>query len=233
MAVKRKRKASAVEEQEGINGGTSSTPAEEDNEAKGPPVADNPFRVTVLPYVASFKTQAPPPKSSKWSSVHQQNALNKGGPKCMYQISPVNKWNELRKYNKFVITEKQFGIGDYVFIYHGDTVESTSLDPAARTYWVAQVLEIRAADSSRVFLRVFWMYWPDEIPIGGRQDYHGSQELVASNHMDIVDAMTVTDRAEVQQLKETSSKLMDDLYWRQTYDVVTNKLSVRLCIVMA
>ena len=233
MVGKRKRKTSVVEKQEDVNGGTPSTTIGDDNEARNPPVADNPFHVTVLPYIASFKTPASAPKSSKWSSVHQQNAVDKGGPRCMYQISPVNKWNEMKKYNKFVITEKSFAIGDYVYIYHADQVESALLNPAVKSYWVAQVLEIRAMDTKRVFLRVFWMYWPDEVPIGGRQDYHGTQELIASNHMDIVDAMTVTDRADVQRLKETSSTPVDDLYWRQTYDVVANKLSVRLCVIVA
>ena len=34
-------------------------------------------------------------------------------------------------------------------------------------FWVAKVLEIRALDSQHVYLRVFWLYWPSELP-GGR-----------------------------------------------------------------
>ena len=59
--------------------------------------------------------------------------------------------------------------------------------------WVARILEIRASDEHHVYARVFWMYWPDELPKGtrdgngnkhvqGRQPYHGNNELVASNH---------------------------------------------------
>jgi hypothetical protein len=57
--------------------------------------------------------------------------------------------------------------------------------------WVARILEIRASDEHNVFARVFWMYSPDELPKGtrdgnkfvqGRQPYHGSRELIASNH---------------------------------------------------
>lgn len=58
--------------------------------------------------------------------------------------------------------------------------------------WVARILEIRASDEHHVYARVYWMYWPDEIPVGtkdsdnkyvsGRQSYHGQHELVASNH---------------------------------------------------
>jgi hypothetical protein len=58
-------------------------------------------------------------------------------------------------------------------------------------FWVARILEIRALDKEHVFARVFWMYWPEELPTGtmdgrkrvqGRQPYHGKDELIASNH---------------------------------------------------
>lgn len=57
--------------------------------------------------------------------------------------------------------------------------------------WVARILEIRASDEHHVYARVYWMYWPDELPQGthdgkkvvhSRQPYHGMNELVASNH---------------------------------------------------
>lgn len=57
--------------------------------------------------------------------------------------------------------------------------------------WVARILEIRASDEHHVYARVYWMYWPDELPQGthdgkrtvhGRQPYHGINELIASNH---------------------------------------------------
>lgn len=57
--------------------------------------------------------------------------------------------------------------------------------------WVARILEIRASDEHHVYARVYWMYWPDELPQGthdgkkiiqGRQPYHGMSELIASNH---------------------------------------------------
>ena len=51
--------------------------------------------------------------------------------------------------------------------------------------WVARILEIRASDERHVYVRVYWMYRPDELPQGthdGRQAYRGLSELVASNH---------------------------------------------------
>lgn len=56
---------------------------------------------------------------------------------------------------------------------------------------MALILEIRALDQKHVFARVFWMYWPEELPadtmdgrkrIQGWQPYHGRDELIASNH---------------------------------------------------
>lgn len=57
--------------------------------------------------------------------------------------------------------------------------------------WVARILEIRASDEHHVYARIYWMYWPEELPegtmegkkyTGGRQPYHGHNELIASNH---------------------------------------------------
>ena len=70
---------------------------------------------------------------------------------------------------------------------------SAGRDPRKRSEddWVARILEIRASDEHHVYARVFWMYWPDELPAGthygkrqvqGRQPYHGASELIASNH---------------------------------------------------
>ena len=72
------------------------------------------------------------------------------------------------------------------------------------------------------------MYWPQDIP-GGRKSYHGKSELIASNHMDIIDAMTVAGKAEVTRFEEKDDEpTVPDLYWRQTYDTVTNKVSVSI-----
>ncbi len=57
--------------------------------------------------------------------------------------------------------------------------------------WVARILEIRASDEHHVYARIYWMYWPDELPQGthdgnntvqGRQPYHSINKLIASNY---------------------------------------------------
>lgn len=75
----------------------------------------------------------------------------------------------------------------------GSVGAQSSIGPRKRSEddWVARILEIRASDEHHVYARVFWMYWPDELPSGthygkrqvqARQPYHGSSELIASNH---------------------------------------------------
>ena len=91
---------------------------------------------------------------------------------------------------------------------------------------MARVLEIRAIDEAHVYLRVYWLYWPEELP-GGRKHYHGEKELVASNHMEIVDAMTVSGRANVKHwLELDDEEELPDLFWRQKFDFPKQQLMV-------
>lgn len=44
--------------------------------------------------------------------------------------------------------------------------------------------------------------------------------------MDIIDVLTITSKAAVEQWDEGSEEIKYDLYWRQAYDVRTRELSV-------
>jgi hypothetical protein len=105
---------------------------------------------------------------------------------------------------------------------------------------IGKVLEVRAGDSAHVYLRVYWMYRPEDLP-NGRQPYHGESELIASNHMDIIEAFAVLDKAEVVHWNEDPDSnwpVKDQLFWRQTCDFskpAGSRLSVRpreLCLTM-
>lgn len=219
--AKRKRDGYSAEQ-------SRATPPSSPDEAERPQhitVAEQPFEVEVLPNSGASKASK---DQANWTGPLTQPAVVPNGIECTYRISPAERWKKMRKYSKFIVGKKSFGVGDYVYIYHGDQLRGTQLDPALTGTWVAQVLEIRAADSYHVYLRLFWMYWPDELP-GGRETYHGPYELIASNHMEIVDAMTVADKADVLHMEDDSSTPTCDLYWRQTLDFLTNKLNVR-CI---
>ncbi|KAH6632474.1 hypothetical protein F5144DRAFT_252554 [Chaetomium tenue] len=90
------------------------------------------------------------------------------------------------------------------------TNHNESMHPKTKLddHWVSHILEIRASDEHHVYARACWMYWPDELPQGthdgrktiqGRQHYHGINELIASNHMDIINVMSVASQARVKQ----------------------------------
>ena len=76
------------------------------------------------------------------------------------------------------------------------------------------------------------MYWPEELPRSGRLDYHAQNELIASNFIEIVDAMTVADKVEVIHMEEKQDEPpIEGLFWRQKFDHLTKRLSVSsLCL---
>ncbi|CCX30182.1 Similar to hypothetical protein [Tuber melanosporum Mel28]; acc. no. XP_002840073 [Pyronema omphalodes CBS 100304] len=132
-----------------------------------------------------------------------------------YRVFPES-WNEVQKFRNCVVGKETFGIGDYLLINNASTkpVEQTE-----ENFWVAQVLEIRAKDEEHVYLRVYWMYRPEELP-QGRQQYHGREELIHSNHMDIIDARTVGGRSTVKRWREhdDNEENPSGSYWRQKFD---------------
>lgn len=116
--------------------------------------------------------------------------------------------------------------GDCVEI-KGETTESGDED---LIHWKAQILEVRAVDENHVYLRIVWLYRPQDLPDGPKK-YHGIYELVPSNYLQVVNAMTVNKKIIVQRWDENQEDEPpgDDgeYYWRQTFDALTNTASVR------
>jgi hypothetical protein len=88
--------------------------------------------------------------------------------------------------------------------------------------WVGRLQQAKADSAQKVWLRVFWLYWPEELPMGP-QHYHGQSELVLSNYTDIIDATTISGPADISYWDEMKDgdedKDLNALYWRQTFDV--------------
>ncbi|KAL8766004.1 MAG: hypothetical protein Q9209_007093 [Squamulea sp. 1 TL-2023] len=106
------------------------------------------------------------------------------------------------------------------------------LDSDAEVACPARILEIRALDAKNVYIRLYWLYTPEQLP-NGRQPYHGKGELIATNHMEIVDAARVVESLAIVHWKdekqEPSGRLNDgENYWRQTYHILSQELSVSL-----
>lgn len=161
-----------------------------------------------------------------------------------YAVEPAKRWSEMTRYNSFVLNGVKYYSEGFVYVANESTidrqkapVDGEQIVPKSRSDddWVARILEIRASDEHHVYARVYWMYWPDELPGGtldgkkmiqGRQPYHGVNELVASNHMDIINVVSVTSAAQVNQMfEENDDDVHNTLYWRQAIDVRTFELS--------
>ncbi len=114
---------------------------------------------------------------------------------------------------------------DFIFVNHAGVAYEHKYYARAAPFWVARVLEIRALDSENVYIRVYWAYWPDELP-GGRQPHQPFEELVLSNHMEIINAETVAGKANVQHWTEEDDENPVGLFWRQNFTVQDQRLSV-------
>ncbi|KAJ4177272.1 hypothetical protein NW767_015179 [Fusarium falciforme] len=159
-----------------------------------------------------------------------------------YTVEPRQQWDKMGRYNSFILKDKKFQRGDFVLVANETTRERTNnardskqMTGESSRFWIAYILEIRAADENRVFARVYWMYWPDELPPGtfsgkksiqGRQPYHGRNELIASNHMDVIDVLCVEGPASVKQWMESSDDdLNSEFIWRQRFDCHQKRLT--------
>jgi hypothetical protein len=94
-------------------------------------------------------------------------------------------------------------------------------------------LEVRALDTEHVYVRVSWLNRPEDLK-GGRQDYHGKNELVPTNQMDVINAQAVNGTfvlIHYDQLKDENRRSgsgKDIYFWRQTFNFTTRRLSVIL-----
>lgn len=65
--------------------------------------------------------------------------------------------------------------------------------------------------------------------MSGRRPYHGKSELVASNHLDVLDVTTFAGKVDVEHwLEQDEEEDQRGLYWRQTYNHKTSRISVRI-----
>ena len=148
------------------------------------------------------------------------------------KISPAIYWESTSRYRKFTINSEEFQVGQIVFV---KKVEEEQDTPDAIQHWLAKVLEVRAGDASHVYLRVFWAYRPEDLP-GGRQPHHGSCELIISNHMDIIEALTVQASASVIYWNDDPDHLAlpaDQLFYRQSFDVTKKTKPLSVCIIFS
>ena len=192
--------------------------------------SDKPFTVTHVPNS----------KKRKRDAVVFQDGLFDQRLDVQYEVKPGNNWESMKRYKKFTgkhglgrqacnvqmltccaVGSESIATGECILVKHDE-----SDDPRMNidTQWKAKVLEVRALDPEHVYVRVAWLNRPEDLP-SGRKAWHGKNELVPTNQMDIIDAMAVNGRLDVKAWEEDDDNfaIKDDFFWRQTYDFVNTK----------
>lgn len=107
------------------------------------------------------------------------------------------------------------------------TVGDTVLVRGTDSYlpYIGKIKEIALGSSKNEKCLMAWFYRPEEAE-GGRKQFHGERELFRSDHVDWVNANTITDACQVhslktyQTLKEVES---NDFFTRFTYQPATKE----------
>ncbi|XP_024634344.1 chromatin remodeling protein SHL isoform X2 [Medicago truncatula] len=98
-----------------------------------------------------------------------------------------------------------------------------SSKPLIPTY--VAIIEEMKADSRDV--RVRWYYWPEETK-KGRRHFHGSKELILSDHFDVQSVDTIEGKCTVHSLKKYMKLDVvgdDDFFCRFNYNSATGALT--------
>ncbi|OAA63225.1 ebs-bah-phd domain-containing protein [Akanthomyces lecanii RCEF 1005] len=142
-----------------------------------------------------------------------------------YFVQPRKAWFSMTRYNSAVLNGFKYHVDDFVYVSNGTDDD-----------WIAKVLEIRAVDERHVYVRVYWMYSPKDLPsecIGKGQDrdrypqFQCQREVVASNHMDIISVLSIVRAADVQQLQSPGcSTKQEGVFWRFAFNYLTSELSL-------
>jgi hypothetical protein len=176
---------------------------------------DRPFSVHTVPLS----------RKRKRTELQVQDDLFEERLSVQYEVKPRDKWESLRRYKKFTVGAESIATGECILVKHDDTPDP-KIDTASQ--WKAKVLEVRALDPEHVYIRLSWLNRPEDLD-SGRKDYHGKNELVPTNQMDIIDAMAVNGALSVKHWDEladddeASMPEEEQFFWRQTFDFADSK----------
>ncbi|RGP69249.1 hypothetical protein FLONG3_7885 [Fusarium longipes] len=202
-------------------------------------IEDHPFFISYPKSSSQARKKQPKTKAlrdderTKFQDFPISNTSNLG---LLYIVEPGTTWQDMTSYKSFVLGGFKYKRDDFVFVANERTVKRRALpdrksepeDEGDGEEWIAHILEVRASDVNHVYARVHWMYRSYELPpgISSLQPYNGKKELIFSNHMDIIDVLSVTGPAEVQQVMDVEEETQDVYFWRQAYDWRSRQLSL-------
>lgn len=151
-----------------------------------------------------------------------------------YSIEPGAEWETMKVYAKMKFIDVEFKKGDFVYVNRSwpppdplpdDASPEELLSWRKQNMWVARIAQVKANAASKVFVRLFWLYWPEELPASpghkaGRLPHHGAREVVLSNHSDIIDATSISSMAELthwdEDDDESDPQKDAELFYRST-----------------
>ncbi|OAA59525.1 Bromo adjacent region [Akanthomyces lecanii RCEF 1005] len=116
-----------------------------------------------------------------------------------YHVEPRKAWTSMTRYHSFILNNEKYLSDEFVSVANDNCItrgklgEDLNAQVGPCNVWVAQILEIRALDERHVYARVCWMYSPDELP-AGRRPYYGKNEIIASNHLDVINVLSIVHR---------------------------------------
>ncbi|KAF2164080.1 hypothetical protein M409DRAFT_68019 [Zasmidium cellare ATCC 36951] len=185
---------------------------------------EGPWTVHAIPVSNKRKRDAP-------SKMLVEDRLFEERLNVQYEVKPRDRWEALKTYKKFTVASESIATGDCILVGHSDGGEDADTGVDLADQWKAVVLEVRALDSEHVYLRVGWLNRPEDLD-SGRKDYHGENELIPTNQMDVIDAMTVNGKIDVTHWDEndTDAQMVNEnqYFWRQTFDYVGSKTFSKL-----
>ncbi|KAM0722448.1 hypothetical protein Q7P37_001889 [Cladosporium fusiforme] len=179
--------------------------------------SDRPFAVSTFPASRKRKRGA--------HQLQLQDDIFEDRLSVQYEVKPRDKWESLRRYKKFTVGSESIATGECILVKHDE-----SDDPRVdlNSQWKAKVLEVRALDQEHVYIRLSWLNRPEDLD-SGRKDYHGKNELIPTNQMDVIDAMAVNGALKVKHWDELADDVEssmpdeEEFFWRQTYDFANTK----------
>nr|POE49429.1 chromatin remodeling protein shl [Quercus suber] len=176
---------------------------------------DKPFKVATLSATRKRKRES--------SAVQIQPSTFDDRLAVQYEVTPGTTWDSLRRYKKFTVVSESIAVGECVLVAH-DAPDTQMINVLEQ--WKAQVLDVRALDPEHVYVRVAWLNRPEDLD-AGRKSYHGKNELIPTNQIDIIDASSVNGRIQLvhwEENPEDQSRLEEDqFFWRQTFDYATTQ----------
>ncbi|EGD76844.1 hypothetical protein PTSG_08191 [Salpingoeca rosetta] len=130
-----------------------------------------------------------------------------------------------REYSSFNLGNVTFNCGDTILVKGASSME-----------YVADIVRVFTNNDRDVYVELKWFYRPEDLP-GGRQEHHGAEEVLRSNHRDIVSARVVEGLCAVLPMPEYEERqakgqavfrdgqALPTFFWRSNYNVKTRKIT--------